>query len=351
MAQIQYHSGIDLHKATSVICTVDDSGTVVREATLKNHPALLTAYFAALPGSHRAVVEATSGWYWLHDLCAGLGVEMTLAHAWALKAISSAKVKTDRVDAAMLAQLLRADLIPEAFAIPPAPRELRDLLRGRLRLVVSRTRCKNAISSILEQYNTDRVTDLPELYQVQVAAQREQIGLLDRQIASFEKRLRPQLHRDLTLYRLACVPGMGEIVASTILLESGDITRFASARPYFSYARVVPGAANSGERQHHRSGHRAGNPYLKLALSHAAIRAIQFYPEIRAVFLKKRRRKHPKVARAFIAKELARIVYQILTTDSDFDGSFKGIPLARRKSPGWPRPASPDIPLADQATA
>jgi transposase len=233
MAQTHYHSGTDLHQRTSVICTLDDSANVVREAALKNHPALFAAYFASMPGSHRAVVEATSGLYWLHDLCAGLGVEIKLAHAWALKAISSAKVKTDRVDAAMLAQLLRADLIPEAFAMPPKPRELRDLLRGRLRLIASRTRCKNTIKSILEQYNTDRDTGLPDLYQVQVAAQHEQIGLLDRQIASFEKRLRPQLHRDLTLYRLACVPGMGEIVASTILLETGG------HRPLFERSPVL----------------------------------------------------------------------------------------------------------------
>ena len=351
MAQPLYNSGIDLHKRKSVICTVDSNGNRVKEATINSHPKALTAYFATLPGDHRAVVEATSGWYWVSDLCAGIGVDLKLAHAGRLKAISQAKVKTDRVDAATLAQLLRVDLIPEAFAMPPATRELRDILRGRLRLIQSRTRCKNTITSMLEQYNTERVRDLPELYQLQIEAQRKQIDLLNHQKTFFEKSLRPRLHRDLRLYRLACLPGVGEIVASTILLETGDINRFPSDRQYFSYARLVPGAANSGMRQRHRSGHKAGNAYLKLAFSHAAVRAIQYNPEIRVLYGKKRRRKHPKVARAFIAKELARMAYHVLKTNTDFDGCFKGTPLKRRKTPRWPRPASPALGLADQVSA
>src|SRR5215217_2506645 len=110
-------SGIDLHKRSLAIHTVDAQGARVREADLPTRREAVTAYFAALPGPHRAVVECVQSWYWLRDLLAPAGVDLRLAHAKYVKAISYAKVKTDRVDARMLAQLLRVGLIPEAHMI------------------------------------------------------------------------------------------------------------------------------------------------------------------------------------------------------------------------------------------
>ncbi len=128
-------SGIDLHKRTIAIQTVDAEGAVVREAELAARHDALSAYFATLPGPHRAVVECTGMWYWVRDLLAPQGIDLRLGHAKYLKAISYAKVKTDAIDAATLAQLLRVDLIPEAHMISAAQRETRDLLRARLVLV------------------------------------------------------------------------------------------------------------------------------------------------------------------------------------------------------------------------
>src|SRR5919201_541561 len=141
------YSGIDLHKRSLVIHTVDAEGRVAREAELATHREAVAAYFATLPGPHRAVVECVQSWYWLRDLLVPRGIDLRLGHAKYLKAISYAKVKTDRVDARTLAQLLRADLIPEAHMISPDQRELRelrDLLRARLQLVTRELRCRHA---------------------------------------------------------------------------------------------------------------------------------------------------------------------------------------------------------------
>jgi transposase len=127
------HSGIDLHKRTVVISTVDPSGHPVRDAELQTSRARIQSYFAGLPCPHRAVVESTSNWYWLRDLLLSSGVDLRLGHSKYIKAISYAKVKTDAVDAATLAQLLRSDLIPEAHMVSPEWREARDLLRARCR--------------------------------------------------------------------------------------------------------------------------------------------------------------------------------------------------------------------------
>lgn len=341
MAQTVYYSGIDLHKRTSVIHTVDSDGQVVKQAKLRNTCEALRTYFSAPDGRHHAVVEATAGWYWVSDLLERVGVDVTLAHATDLKAISHAKVKTDRVDAAMLAQLLRVDLIPVAYRMAGERRGQRDLLRTRLRLVERRTRCLNSLARLLEKFNVKVAGALPELYRRQARYHREQVHLLRRQIKDIEATLMPLLRQEEDMRRLCALPGIGKLVAATLLLEIGEIERFPSFRQFCSYCRLVPGADNSAGHRRHRSGHKAGNRYLKLAFSHAAVRAVQHYPVIRAAFRKRRRKKPPKVARAWIAKELARIVYHVLKHQEDFDGCFRGEPLRHRKTPQWPRPAGP----------
>ena len=132
------------------------------------------------------------------------------------------------------------------------------------------------------------------------------------------------------------------VVAFTIYLEIDGIGRFPSARDFASYCRLVPGAGNSGGRTRHKRT-KDGNRYLKLAFSHAAVRAIQYFPEIRAFYRRMARRKPPIVARALVAKELARIVYFMLKRDEPFNGTFKGKVLSRTKQPKWPRLASPPV--------
>ena len=111
-------------------------------------------------------------------------------------------------------------------------------------------------------------------------------------------------------------------------------------RHFWSYCRLVPGAADSGGRQRHRAS-KDGNRYLKLAFSHAGIRAVQYYPEIRAFFKAKARRKPIRIARTLVALEIARIVYEVLTKQEDLNGKFKNQPLSHRKHATWPRRASP----------
>src|SRR5689334_3973223 len=117
-------SGIDLHKRSLVIHTLDAEGATAREAELKSDRAAVMAY-AALAGPHRAVVECVQSWYWLRDLLAPAGVDLRLAHAKYVKAIRYATVKTDRVDARLLARLLRAGLVPEAHMIGAEHRDTR----------------------------------------------------------------------------------------------------------------------------------------------------------------------------------------------------------------------------------
>jgi transposase len=336
-----FYSGIDQHKHDSFITTYDDGGAIVNQERVPNTPLRFQRYFAQFPGPHKAVVESTGSWYWLADLLRDLNVDLALAHATRLKAISAAKVKTDKVDSDILALLLRADLIPAAHMIAPEHRAPRDLMRTRLRLVEKAASCKNSIARLLEKFNVGSVRELDDLYRLQAACHDAQIALIEDQIHTLETTLHPHLIPTAEVQRLLWIPGIGKINAFTVYTEIDGIERFPTAKQFLSYCRLVPGAANSAGRTRHRSGSKAGNRYLKIAFSHAAIRAVQYYPEIRAFFKGKARRKSLKMARTLVALEIARIVYHVLTTGAAFNGRFKNKPLSRTKQSQWPRLASP----------
>lgn len=337
-----FYSGIDQHKLDSVITTYNDSGERLRQRRLRNDRATIVRYFSAFPGPHRAVVESTGSWYWLRDLLLAQGIELQLAHATRLKAISTAKVKTDAIDSDTLAQLCQAALIPPAHMIRPELRGERDLLRTRLRLVTKRTSCRNSVHRLLEKFNVPTVEALPAIYQLQAACHLEQSDLLLGQIHRLEHELNADVLRLPDVQRILRIPGIGKLNACTIMLEIDDIARFPSDRQFVSYGRLVPGADNSGGKTRHRSGSKDGNRYLKIAFTHAAIRAIQYYPEIKAWYTRLARRKHKHVARTLVAKELARIVYHMLRTQTDYNGTFKGKVLSRVKGSQWPRLANPN---------
>ncbi len=334
------YSGIDLHKRTLAIHTLDDAGQVVRKANMPTHREAITAYFATLPGPHQAVVECTGMWYGLRDLLVPQGIDLHLGHAKYLKAISYAKVKTDAIDAETLAQLLRVQLIPEAHMISDTHREMRDLLRARLLLVSRSIRCQCSVGALMEKYNVATPEELPELPRLQADLHTAQRELLKTQVRRLEKELREHVLATPAAQRLVWVPGIGRMVAYTLLLEIDDIHRFPTAKQFHSYCRLVPGSHDSGGKTHHKRS-RDGNRYLKLAFHHAAIRAVQYFPEIRTEFDRLNRRKGKPIARALIAKELATIVYAMLTKEEAFNGTFAGHVLTRTKRCTWPRLANP----------
>ena len=336
-----WYSGIDQHKAYCVITTYGPDGPRIKQARVASTSLAVQQYFAEVPGPHKAVVESTGAWYWLADTLAGVGVELVLAHATRVQAIAAAKVKTDKVDSNILALLLRADLIPAAHMIAPAHRAPRDLMRTRLRLVAKAVSAQNSIDRLLEKFNARDVDELDKLYQLQANCHAAQMQLLEDQIGTLERALHPHLLPNAEVQRLLWVPGLGKVSAFTIYTEIDGIARFPSERQFFSYCRLVPGADNSGGHTRHRSGSKAGNRYLKLAFSHAGIRAVQYYSEIRGFFKAKARKKPIRIARTLVALELARIVYHVLTKQEAFNGRFKNRPLSRRKHAQWPRRASP----------
>jgi transposase len=331
-----YYSGIDLHSDNCYITTIDDNGVVVKRERVENNNTLVLDYFHSMPGSHQAVVESTTGWYWLNDLLEDQGIELILAHAKYLKAISYAKVKTDKVDSQTLAILLRQGLIPRAHKISRELRGLRDTMRIRLRLVQQRTACLLRLYSIHAKFNGS----VPDPYRFQLAVLEHTRNTFNDQILALEKSLHPVLIPNDDIQLLLNIPGIGKISAFTIYLEIDGIERFLSDKHFVSYCRLVPAADNSNRTVHHRSS-KDGNKYLKIAFTDAAVHAIEFYPEYKRLFQKRVKHSGEAIARIVVAKELAKIVYYVLKNKTEYKG-LKGQPVSRQKSQQWPRLSSPN---------
>jgi transposase len=335
-----YYTGIDLHKFTSFLTTVEHDGNIVKKDNFKNSPQNFIQYFNSMPGEHLATVESTMSWYWVNDLLDSINVPVVLAHAKYVKAIAYAKVKTDKVDSLTLAQLLRMNYIPVAHKISNQHRHLRDALRARLKIVQRHTSVTNSMHLLLAKFNFQSHTQLGGIAKFQYEQLSGLQELLNEQILGIEKQLYPYLIPNDDIQRLLWIPGIGKMNAFTVLLEVDNINRFPDVKNFFSYCRLTPSARNSAGKSRQRAS-KDGNKYLKVAFCDAAIRAVQYYPVIRKYHSSLIRRKNKFVAKTIIAKEIARIVFYVLKYKSDFNNKFKGQELIHRKSLQWPRITSP----------
>jgi transposase len=280
-----YYTGIDLHKKTSFITTIDARGKLVTRANLQNVEEDILAYFANLGDKTKIVIESMSSWYWLYDLLTAKAFEVVISNPVKTKAIASAKIKNDKIDSHMLAQLLRADLISTVHVSSLETRKLKELLRHRSRLVRDSTRMKNRIHMLLMKNNfrspvSDlfgvqglrylKEIDLPDYHRHQLETYLLLYEKLQEQIEPLTKRVRALAKENQTAQLLMTIPGIGPITAMFIIAEVDDISRFRSYRNLASYAGLVPSLDASAGKEKRGRITKQGSPYLRTALVEAA---------------------------------------------------------------------------------
>ena len=148
--------GIDVHRKRSQVAVVTEDGQVQLNKNVVNGSEPMLRLIGDLPPGTPVAFEAAFGWGWLAGLLEDYGFEAHLVHPLRCKAIASARLKNDKVDAAILAQLLRADLLPEAWIAPALVRQLRALLRHRISLVRLGTQLRNRIHAVAADHGYDR---------------------------------------------------------------------------------------------------------------------------------------------------------------------------------------------------
>jgi transposase len=326
-----FYCGIDLHAKESVLCIIDTQDTIHFRKKVSNQINHILEVLDSFTPKPKVALEATLNWYWLVDGLQEAGFEVKLAHPFGLQVIKKAKVKTDNRDAFHLARLLRLEALPESYIYPKETRPLRDLLRKRQKIVSLRAAEYTSLHRTLLQQG---IVDIPavqakefkakeiEQYfehpviQYRCAMELERIGFYTRQIKILEEIIFGDAteHQDFLL--LQTIPGVGKLLASIILYETGDVNRFPTAKQYCSYSRVVPGIAQSSNTVRRGKGSKQGNPYLKFAFMQAASLAVRFDGPIRRFRLRHMGRRRSKARKlisvSIVAHKLAVAAYQIL---------------------------------------
>jgi transposase len=329
------YSGIDLHSTNSVIVVSDETGRIVCTRRVPNK--LGSVLETLLP--HReelagVVVESTYNLYWLVDGLQAAGYRVHLANTAAIKQYEGLKHSGDESDAAHLAQLLRLNILPTGYICPPQERALRDLARKRLQLGRSRTSHILAVENIVARQTGARIAGRevkalteqamqkwpqPEDVRLAMSANVAVIHTLSAQIDKIEARLRERVKPRAEFKLLTSTPGMGEVLATIIMLETGTIERFAAVGNFASYARCVDSKRLSNGKKKGEGNVKNGNRYLAWAFVEAANFARRYCPEAKRFYERKRARTNNIVATKALAHKLARACYHMLKEAKPFD--------------------------------
>jgi transposase len=326
--------GIDLHANNSVVVVLDEQDRVVYQKRLPNSLAhilqQLSPYQASIQG---LVVESTYNWYWLVDGLMEAGYRVHLANTAAIQQYQGLKYTNDHSDARWLAHLLRLGLIAEGYIYPKAERAVRDLLRKRSQLVRQKTANLLSIQNLVAR-NTGaslsgnrikqlRAEDLERLLPEVDLALAVQSNLavmhcLEKQIDMLERIVKDRIKLRPAFRQLLTVSGIGDILALTIMLETGEIGRFARVGNFASYCRCVGSDKLSNGKRKGQGNTKNGNKYLAWAFVEAANFAVRYNSQIKRYYQRKQDKTNGVVAIKAVAHKLARACYYVMRDQVPF---------------------------------
>jgi transposase len=332
---VQY-LGIDWGTRRAAWCAQSTDGELI-EGTIPADEEGLTRLVARLGPDVRGCIEMMSGAVWVRDRLAECGWTIEIANARKVKAIAPLACKTDRVDARVLADLARRDLVPTVWVPPLADRAIRERLRRRSHLIRLRTSAINRTFGVLTQWGLRRnLTALrqpgafdelashgvPDVWLQSIITLLGVIDDLDRQLAPLERELRPLARTDERATLLMSIPGVAELLGLTIASEIGDIARFPSARKLVGYAGLAPKVKQSGQSSRTGRLSKAGPDTLRWAAVEAAQQAWrptnpwhQLYADV------KHRHGKSNPAKAAVARKVLIAAWHILSLQQPFKPS------------------------------
>ena len=328
--------GIDWAYRHAAWCARSEGGGITGEGAVPADQDGLAQLVLAHGGEVRACVEMMSGAVWVRDRLVAAGWEVQVAHAGKVRDVAPLACKTDKVDARVLAELCRRDLVPALWIPALEDRALRERLRRRMHLVRLRASAMNRIFGLLTQWGLRlslhrlRAPDAMELlaargveetWRRSIAEALTVIDLLDERIAPLHEELRPYAAADPRVLLLRTIPGIGELLGLTLAAEIGDVSRFASPRKLIGYAGLAPRVSQSGERSRTGALSKAGSRTLRWAAveaAHQSWRPTNPWHELYTE-LTKRHGKNP--AKSAVARKVLIAAWHVLSREEPFKPS------------------------------
>jgi transposase len=330
------YCGVDLHSNNAMYVITDEQDKQLFCRRLPNElPVVLESLTPFRTRLKVVAVESTYNWYWLVDGLQERDYPVVLAHPSEMDQYDGIKEADDLTDAAFIARLARLNILPTGYIYPKAERPVRDLLRRRMLLVQQRTGIILSLQNMAMRQTGHRVgwrtlrklgdaerTELLGEHDCLAFVTVEQLELIEQlteKIQRFEKKGLEHVKLRPTYARLLTLPGVGVILALTIMLETGDIGRFKTVGDYTSYCRCVRARhLSNGKKKAHNNG-KNGNPYLAWAFVEAVHHAIRVCPQARSFYDHKRAKRNGALATKALAAKWSKAAYYIMTRQEDFD--------------------------------
>jgi len=334
---MKLYGGMDLHSTNVVTQLIDEGDKVLyRKKQSCDLDQILKGLEPFKDNIEGIAVESTYNWYWLVDGLMAAGYRVHLVNTAAVKQYEGLKYTDDDSDAFWLAHLLRLGILPTGHIYPKESRGVRDLLRKRGQLVRQRTAHILSIENLYARNSGDRLScnAIKCLTEEQIQqhfadpnvalaidSNRILMNALDQQIKVLEQALLKQTKLNPRYRKLLTIDGVGEVLALTITLETGDIGRFAQVGNFTSYCRCVGSEKLSNGKKKGQGNSKNGNKYLAWAFVEAANFAIRFNEQAKRFYQRKAAKRNRVVALKAVAHKLARASYYVMRDQVPFDST------------------------------
>jgi transposase len=325
--------GIDWAYGRAAYCAMGEGGEIRSEGLISADEDGLAKLVLRLGPEAKAAVEMMSGAVWVRDRLSNAGWEVQVAHARKVRDVAPLACKTDKVDARVLAELRRRELVPALWLPSPEDRALRERLRRRAHLVKMRTSALNRISGLLTQFGL-RVSwrrlgkpdgmelleqrGVPSVWRASIAELLELVSEMDGRIDPIDGELRPLAHEDERARLLRTIPGVGPLLGLTLASEIGEISRFAGPGKLVGYAGLAPKVSQSGKRSTTGSLSKAGSRTLRWAAVEAANQAWRPSNPWHSHYLRISARHGKNPAKSAVARKLLIAAWHMLSRREQF---------------------------------
>jgi len=327
MSNANTYIGVDLHKKTCFITIMDKVGKVKKQTEISTDTDKVSKFFNRYSGMPVAV-ESTMNWIPFYENLESLGCKVSLSNPLQTKAIASARIKNDKVDSRVLADLLRTNLLPCAYIQPREIRDLKELVRQRAAYVELRTRIKNKIHSVLFKTNTKHSftnlygkagmewlnnLELRNIYHQELDRYLITLDLLDKQINELSEIIKQTARADYDCKLLITIPGISFYSALMIKAEIGDIRRFANANKLCSYAGLIPSTYQSAEKTRFGKITKRGSKWLRKTLVDAITSNCRHSNRLAHHYRKLKKNKGTGKAKVATARKLCTVIFAMLS--------------------------------------
>ncbi len=332
---MELYAGLDLHSRNTYIGIMDKAFNRVFKKRVPNQLELILQTLDPFRDQIKGfVVESTYNWYWLVDGLMDAGYSSAhLANPAAIKQYEGLKHSDDQHDAFFLAQLLILGILPQGYIYPKKERPVRDLARKRMFLVQHKTAHILSLQSLIARScaikvraNDMRHLSVKELEMwleeehlvLSAQANLDSINFLKQKIKQLEKAIIQKVKLNKAFKYLLTVPGIGNILAMTIMLEVGDINRFPKVGNFTSYCRCVPSRRLSDGKSKGSGNRKNGNRYLSWAFTEAVHLGRRYNERFRRYYNRKVAQANTSLATKALGNKLARICYYIMRDQVPF---------------------------------